>query len=377
MSVRIRCANLFSKLFRSRSSYHDFEAVKDVSFDVPHGQAVGIIGRNGSGKSTLLKIVAGVYRPTKGTVTVNGTLAPLIELGAGFHHELTGRENILLNGLLMGYSKREMLERQQAIIDFADIGEFIDAPVKQYSSGMYMRLAFAVAIEVDPQVLVLDEILAVGDMGFQAKCFERIRRFRDAGKTILLVTHSMDRCRGALRSRNPGRPRQPYRGRKPGRGHRHVQVAPGSGGCRRPLAALAMHVALVLPRFFPYRGGYENSLLALAKYLVAHDHRVTVFTTVADDLESFWLPGFKTFPEEQISVDGVVVRRFPIDYNALRRRATRLLGLAPYWRWKAQYWRPSFRVPGLSEALRRQRCRPHSHRPTPVQQSDVCRVARW
>ncbi|MFZ0313065.1 MAG: ABC transporter ATP-binding protein [Candidatus Korobacteraceae bacterium] len=183
---------LFSKLFRKRSSYHDFEAVKDVSFDVPHGQAVGIIGRNGSGKSTLLKIIAGVYRPTKGTVTVNGTLAPLIELGAGFHHELTGRENILLNGLLMGYSKREMLERQQAIIDFADIGEFIDAPVKQYSSGMYMRLAFAVAIEVDPQVLVLDEILAVGDMGFQAKCFERIRRFRDSGKTILLVTHNMD-----------------------------------------------------------------------------------------------------------------------------------------------------------------------------------------
>jgi ABC-type polysaccharide/polyol phosphate transport system ATPase subunit len=182
---------LFSKLFRNRSSYHDFEAVKNVSFDVPPGQAIGIIGRNGSGKSTLLKIIAGVYRPSKGTVTVNGTLAPLIELGAGFHHELTGRENILLNGLLMGYSKRDMQGREQAIIDFADIGEFIDAPVKQYSSGMYMRLAFAVAIEVDPQILVLDEILAVGDMGFQAKCFERIRRFRESGKTMLLVTHTM------------------------------------------------------------------------------------------------------------------------------------------------------------------------------------------
>lgn len=182
---------LFSKLFRNRSSYHDFEAVKNVSFDVPPGQAVGIIGRNGSGKSTLLKIIAGVYRPSKGKVTVAGTLAPLIELGAGFHHELTGRENILLNGLLMGYSKRDMMERQQAIIDFADVGEFIDAPVKQYSSGMYMRLAFAVAIEVDPQILVLDEVLAVGDMGFQQKCFERIRRFRESGKTILLVTHDM------------------------------------------------------------------------------------------------------------------------------------------------------------------------------------------
>ena len=123
---------------------------------------------------------------------VNGTLAPLIELGAGFHHELTGRENILLNGLLMGYSKREMLERQQSIIDFADIGEFIDAPVKQYSSGMYMRLAFAVATEVDPQILLVDEILAVGDIGFQEKCFERIRRFRESGKTIMMVTHNMD-----------------------------------------------------------------------------------------------------------------------------------------------------------------------------------------
>ena len=183
---------LFSKLFRNRSSYHDFEAVKNVSFDIPHGQAVGIIGRNGSGKSTLLKIIAGVYRPSKGTVTVNGTLAPLIELGAGFHHELTGRENILLNGLLMGYSKRDMLERQQSHHRLRRVGEFIDAPVKQYSSGMYMRLAFAVAIEVDPQVLVLDEILAVGDLSFQLKCFERIRRFRDSGKTILLVTHDMN-----------------------------------------------------------------------------------------------------------------------------------------------------------------------------------------
>ena len=183
---------LFSRIFRNRSSFHDFEAVKNVSFEVPSGQTLGLIGRNGSGKSTLLKIIAGVYRPSKGTVTVNGSLAPLIELGAGFHHELTGRENILLNGLLMGYSKREMLERQQSIIDFADIGEFIDSPVKQYSSGMYMRLAFAVAIEVDPQILVVDEILGVGDIGFQEKCFERIRRFRASGKTILIVTHDMD-----------------------------------------------------------------------------------------------------------------------------------------------------------------------------------------
>ena len=183
---------LFSKFFRHQSSYHDFEAVKNASFEVPQGQMLGLIGRNGSGKSTLLKIVAGVYRPTAGRVEVTGTVAPLIELGAGFHHELTGRENILLNGLLMGYSKREMLEREQRIIDFAEIGDFIDAPVKQYSSGMYMRLAFSVATEVDPDILLIDEILAVGDAPFQQKCFERIQNFRRAGKTILFVSHAMN-----------------------------------------------------------------------------------------------------------------------------------------------------------------------------------------
>lgn len=193
---------LFSRLFRHNASFHEFEAVKHASFEIPKGQAVGIIGRNGSGKSTLLKIIAGVYKPSSGTVEVNGTLAPLIELGAGFHHELTGRENILLNGLLMGYSKREMLDREESIIEFADIGEFIDAPVKQYSSGMYMRLAFAVATEVDPQILLVDEILAVGDLSFQEKCFERIRRFRESGKTIIIVTHNMknvlDHCERAI-----------------------------------------------------------------------------------------------------------------------------------------------------------------------------------
>ena len=166
---------LFSTFFRHESTYHDFDAVKNVSFEVPKGQMLGLIGRNGSGKSTLLKIIAGVYRPTAGTVQVKGSVAPLIELGAGFHHELTGRENILINGLLMGYSKREMQQREERIIDFADIGDFIDSPVKQYSSGMYMRLAFSVATEIDPEILLIDEILAVGDAPFRQKCFERLR----------------------------------------------------------------------------------------------------------------------------------------------------------------------------------------------------------
>jgi ABC-2 type transport system ATP-binding protein len=183
---------LFSKFLRKGVSYHNLDAVKDLSLEVPRGQMLGLIGRNGSGKSTLLKIVAGVYRPTSGRVHVEGSIAPLIELGAGFHHELTGRENILLNGLLMGYSKEEMKEREQSIIDFAEIGDFIDAPIKQYSSGMHTRLAFAVATEVDPQVLILDEILAVGDAAFQEKCFARIQDFRKSGKTILFVSHSME-----------------------------------------------------------------------------------------------------------------------------------------------------------------------------------------
>ena len=182
---------LFSKVLRHQAKFHDFDAVKDVSLDVPHSQTLGLIGRNGSGKSTLLRIIAGVYKPTSGRVRVEGSLAPLIELGAGFHPELTGRENILLNGLLMGYSKDVMLEREDRIIEFADIGEFIDSPVKQYSSGMHTRLAFAVATEVDPDILILDEILAVGDAAFQEKCFARIRNFRESGKTILMVSHSM------------------------------------------------------------------------------------------------------------------------------------------------------------------------------------------
>jgi ABC-type polysaccharide/polyol phosphate transport system ATPase subunit len=181
---------LFSKRFRSRSHIEFFEAVKNVSFDVYRGDSVALVGVNGSGKSTLLKAIAGVYQPSEGRVEVTGSIAPMIELGAGFHPELTGRENIVLNGLLMGYSKATMLERQNKILDFAGIGEFVDVPVKQYSSGMYARLAFAVASEVDPDILVIDEILAVGDAAFQAKCMERLQNFRKSGRTILFVSHS-------------------------------------------------------------------------------------------------------------------------------------------------------------------------------------------
>jgi ABC-type polysaccharide/polyol phosphate transport system ATPase subunit len=181
----------FATLHRRRTSYQDFEAVKHVSFVIPQGSALGLIGRNGSGKSTILKIIAGVYRPSSGRVTVCGRVAPLIELGAGFHHELTGRENIMINGLLLGLTRRQVREREQRIIDFAEIGDFIDSPVKQYSSGMYMRLAFAVAIEVDADILLIDEILSVGDAGFREKCNERIRQFHKRGKTMIMVSHDL------------------------------------------------------------------------------------------------------------------------------------------------------------------------------------------
>lgn len=181
---------MFAHLFRNRTSYYDFEALKGISFTIGDGEAVGVIGRNGSGKSTLLRIIAGVYRPTGGIVKVSGKVAALIELGAGFHPDLTGRENILLNGLLLGLSKREVQKREERILEFAELGQFIDSPVKQYSSGMFMRLGFAVATEVDPDILLMDEILAVGDAAFQQKCLQRIDCFRRQGKTIFMVSHA-------------------------------------------------------------------------------------------------------------------------------------------------------------------------------------------
>jgi ABC-type polysaccharide/polyol phosphate transport system ATPase subunit len=168
-----------------------FEALKGVSFDVAKGRTYGIIGRNGSGKSTMLKCVAGITRPTRGSVTVNGRVSALIELGAGFHPEISGRENVFINGIMLGLSKKEITKRFDEIVRFAELEDFIDAPVKTYSSGMYMRLGFAVAIHVDPDVLLVDEVLAVGDEGFTHKCLDKFSDFRRRGKTILLVTHSL------------------------------------------------------------------------------------------------------------------------------------------------------------------------------------------
>jgi ABC-2 type transport system ATP-binding protein len=178
-----------------RKSVEDFWALREVSLTVREGETVGVLGRNGSGKSTLLKCICGVLQPTSGEVAVRGKMAGLLELGAGFQQDLTGRENIYLNGSLLGMSKREVDKVFDAIVDFSELEEFIDGPVKFYSSGMYVRLAFAVAVNVDPDILVLDEVLAVGDERFQRKCVDRVKQFQKDGRTILLVTHSADTVR--------------------------------------------------------------------------------------------------------------------------------------------------------------------------------------
>src|SRR5580692_3458898 len=178
-----------------RGQYEEFWALKDVALQVREGETVGILGRNGSGKSTLLKCICGVLQPTAGEVVVRGKLAGLLELGAGFQQDLTGRENIYLNGSLLGMSKKEVDRVFDAIVDFSELEAFIDGAVKFYSSGMYVRLGFAVAVNVDPDILVIDEVLAVGDERFQRKCIDRISQFQEEGRTILLVTHSADTVR--------------------------------------------------------------------------------------------------------------------------------------------------------------------------------------
>ena len=174
-----------------KKRYHELYALRDVSFDVAKGETVGIIGVNGSGKSTILKIITGVLNPTSGEVKAAGRISALLELGAGFNMEYTGMENIYLNGTMMGFSEKEIDERVDDILSFADIGEFINQPVKTYSSGMFVRLAFAVAINIDPEILIVDEALSVGDVFFQAKCYHKFEEFRSAGKTILFVSHDL------------------------------------------------------------------------------------------------------------------------------------------------------------------------------------------
>ncbi len=182
-----------SAIMRRRASVHEeFLALDDVTFDVPVGSTFGLIGSNGSGKSTLLKCLANIYYPNKGTITHFGKIAAMLEVGSGFHTELSGRENIFLNGSILGMTRKQITAKFDEIVDFSGVEQFIDQPVKNYSSGMYVRLGFSIAINVDPDILVVDEVLAVGDSEFQEKCFQKFRDFKKAGKTVILVSHSME-----------------------------------------------------------------------------------------------------------------------------------------------------------------------------------------
>lgn len=188
----LKSAILTGRVARDLKADDAFEALKGVSFEVASGKTFGIVGRNGSGKSTMLKLIAGIGRPSSGDVKVHGRVSALIELGAGFHPEISGRDNVFINGMMLGLSKREVANRFDDIVAFAELEDFIDEPVKTYSSGMYMRLGFSVAINVDPDVLLVDEVLAVGDEAFTHKCLDKFADFRRRGRTVLLVTHSLD-----------------------------------------------------------------------------------------------------------------------------------------------------------------------------------------
>src|SRR5437867_4034121 len=185
----------FAGLLRPRAQGEEFWALRDISFSVGKGESLGLVGHNGAGKSTALKLMTRILEPTSGQVAMSGRVAALLELGSGFHPELSGRENVFLNGSLLGFSRRQMRARLDEIVDFSEIGDFIDMEVKHYSSGMYTRLAFAVATAVDPDILITDEVLAVGDEAFQRKCMDRIYRFRQRGKTIIFVSHALDTVR--------------------------------------------------------------------------------------------------------------------------------------------------------------------------------------
>jgi len=190
-----RSHTLKEKILSRRNRYEEFWALKGVDLDVPVGSTLGIIGANGSGKSTLLKTMARILTPDQGRVEVNGLISSLLELGIGFHPELTGRENVFLSGSLLGQTKREVETNYDEVVSFAGIEDFMDMPIKNYSSGMYARLAFAAAVSVEPEILLVDEVLSVGDESFQLKCYERIAKFRREGRTIVLVSHSLDTIR--------------------------------------------------------------------------------------------------------------------------------------------------------------------------------------
>ncbi|MBQ8618169.1 MAG: ABC transporter ATP-binding protein [Clostridia bacterium] len=203
VSMRFRMANdnirsikeYAVQMLKGKIQYNEFEALKHVSFDVKRGEVVGLIGHNGAGKSTMLKVISGILKPTEGSVTVRGNIAPMLELGSGFDFDMTGRENIFLNGAILGYSEEFLNSKYDEIVQFSEIGQFIDIPLRNYSSGMIARLAFSIATVVVPEVLIVDEVLSVGDAAFQEKSYKRMMELMHGGTTVLFVSHNMKQVR--------------------------------------------------------------------------------------------------------------------------------------------------------------------------------------
>jgi len=183
------------QMIKGKIQYNEFEALKNVSFDVKRGEVVGLIGHNGAGKSTMLKVISGILKPTEGSVTVRGNIAPMLELGSGFDFDMTGRENIFLNGAILGYSEEFLKSKYDEIVEFSEIGQFIDVPLRNYSSGMIARLAFSIATVVVPEVLIVDEVLSVGDAAFQEKSYKRMMELMHGGTTVLFVSHDLNQIR--------------------------------------------------------------------------------------------------------------------------------------------------------------------------------------
>jgi len=203
VSMRFRMANdnirsikeYMVQMIKGKIQYNEFEALKNVSFDVKRGEVVGLIGHNGAGKSTILKVISGILKPSEGSVTVRGNIAPMLELGSGFDFDMTGRENIFLNGAILGYSEDFLNSKYEEIVEFSEIGQFIDVPLRNYSSGMIARLAFSIATVVVPEVLIVDEVLSVGDANFQEKSYKRMMELMHGGTTVLFVSHSLPQIR--------------------------------------------------------------------------------------------------------------------------------------------------------------------------------------
>lgn len=203
MGIKFRLTNdrilslkeFVTKTLSKKIIYNEFEALQNVTFDVKKGEVLGIVGRNGSGKSTLLKIISGIMKPTSGSVKVMGNIVPMLELGSGFDLDLNGRENVFLNGAILGYSKKFLEDKYNEIVEFSELGQFIEVPIRNYSSGMMARLAFSIATVVNPDILIVDEILSVGDEAFQQKSKERMKRLMSGGTTVLFVSHSLDQIR--------------------------------------------------------------------------------------------------------------------------------------------------------------------------------------